>query len=601
MSQIDQAFLKAYAKERSRNKSTTSEIKHPINIASSNPAANVFAHAPSPMPAPHAVSRVAPPTSPSLDAPTLANPARATSTIHTTMGTTRQRSSSTGSSSTVRIDQAETRPMAHQAAAHQAVAQQAMDLPFATRANSGEDAHALSSLQTTRKTLSSYFQESRIGMGTAQASIIPEAKSPNSPIPNSPIPSIATRWSQSQPELAFPSSTYPAESAHPDQAFNESVDRGADFNAWQFHMVERGVKSNSTSDGPSAKIRNPGKPNSFLRIDQSHRDPRQDEDYSAPVQAAPAPMPKRPAQPMPKPYVSSPAAVSSPVKAGAEQSNPFTRPLVYQDYSNESPIGQASAPVVAIKPPVVLTPQPQTASAKVTTAKPLAEKAAKLSVPVQPTWEVDEFLWPTTIAGLFDNQPDAIRDIGLHLQHAASKGLRTLAVTSGERGVGRSTVAMCIAKAVSRTGLRVAIVDCDFECPSLVDQLNLEVAHGWPECILDNVPLDEVAVHSVSEAITFFPLLAAWSISQVQMHQLRVNKLLKRIALGYDLVVLDSNRINGKQQTLLGLGEEPVIDAALVIVDAQLSLRQRVDGAIETLRRNNIHSIGLAENFHSQG
>jgi len=238
---------------------------------------------------------------------------------------------------------------------------------------------------------------------------------------------------------------------------------------------------------------------------------------------------------------------------------------------------------------------------KAVSTKPFVEKIAKLALPVTPTWEVDEFHWPATVAGLMQNQPEAIRDIGLHLQHAASKGLRTLAITSGERGVGRSTVAMCIAKAVSKAGLRVALVDCDYECPSLVDQLNLEVAHGWQECILNNVPLDEVAVHAVKEQITFFPSLAAWSNSQVETHQIRINKLLKRIALGYDLVILDCNRINGKQQTLCGLGEDQVIDAALVIVDAQLSLRQRVDGAIEALRRSNINSIGIAENFHSQG
>jgi len=251
---------------------------------------------------------------------------------------------------------------------------------------------------------------------------------------------------------------------------------------------------------------------------------------------------------------------------------------------------------VASNASFIHTPPPKAVS-----TKPFVENISKLALPVTPTWEVDEFLWPATVAGLLQNQPEAIRDIGLHLQHAASKGLRTLAITSGERGVGRSTVAMCIAKAVSKAGLRVALVDCDYECPSLVDQLNLEVAHGWQECILDNVPLDEVAVHAVKEQITFFPSLAAWSNSQVETHQIRINKLLKRIALGYDLVILDCNRINGKQQTLCGLGEEQVVDAALVIVDAQLSLRQRVDGAIEVLRRNNINSIGIAENFHSQG
>jgi Mrp family chromosome partitioning ATPase len=361
------------------------------------------------------------------------------------------------------------------------------------------------------------------------------------------------------------------------QDFNDSVDRGEEYNAWQFQVVERGVKSNSTSDGPSAKIRNPGKPNSFIRIDRPHSAHHESNPFT---------------RPLPTPVQQS---VQPPTETLVERA---VQPIVH---APELPQTKVISQIDADEAAARNTAFAKKSNPKPGSAKPFVENIAKLALPVTPTWEVDEFLWPVTVAGLMEKQPEAIRDIGLHLQHAASKGLRTLAVTSGERGVGRSTVAMCIAKAVSKSGLRVALVDCDYECPSLVDQLNLEVAHGWQECILDNVPLDEVAVYAVKEKITFFPSLTAWSNTQVETHLVRINKLIKRIALGYDLVILDCNRINGKQQTICGLGDEQVVDAALVIVDAQLSLRQRVDGAIETLRRNNINSIGIAENFHSQG
>jgi len=598
MSQIDQAFLKAYEINRGRHASTNADVKHPLNVptrtqvgdsksnAAPSPAQKqqVFAHAASPLIGPHAVE------TPPIGPPNTSATPRSASTIHTTSGSSRHRSSST-----VRVDRAETPITAAQVTTARSAIAQLTPAQEAALPESELQFNQQSSLQTTRKTLSSYFQQSRAAMEPAVQAAIPI-----NAIPSVAIPSVATLWSQKAPQVRHHSEVQaapiPARNSmqHHDQAFNASVDRGADFNAWQFQVVERGVKSNSTSDGPSAKIRNPGKPNSFIRIDQAHRAPHEEYSPAAlPIQQ-PSPTPiARPSTPQPSVYK-------------VPQTNPFTRPIdppvqVFAEpqlFTEPTPIAAAT---VQIKSPFVHTPLPAPASAKVHNHKPLTEQSAKLTVPVQPTWEVDQFLWPATIAGLLETQSEAIRDIGLHLQHAASKGLRTLAVTSGERGVGRSTISMCIAKAVSKAGLRVALVDCDFECPSLVDQLNLEVAHGWQECILDNVPLNEAAVHSVSERITFFPSLAAWSMSQVQTHQLRINKLLKRIALGYDLVVLDCNRISGKQQTLFGLGDEPVIDAAVVIVDAQLSLRQRVDGAIETLRRNNIQSIGLAENFHSQG
>jgi Mrp family chromosome partitioning ATPase len=660
MSQIDQAFIKAYAQNRARASSpvemTPQSMPQPrtqpaaapiatstaqsgnvspiqtsplqqsatsIPLASPSNGNNLFAHAPSSI-APHHASVT--PTHPTASYPTArsalasgpqtishppelqpttpatvqtANPkmSRPEPSIHTTSAASRQRSSST-----VRID-----PPVAPAPAD----------PTET------------SLQTTRKTLSSYFQQSRGNVDLAPPPAIltiPTRWNKNDPQASrsdpSPMPTPLPMPTASKPSIA-PIDHVNVHASSNQQVFNDSVDRGSEYNAWQFHVVERGVKSNSTSDGPSAKIRNPGKPNSFIRIDRPHRETHETNPFTRPFPTPVQPfgsqseqVPSPPTMQSVLPQVAQPTPQSSvPHSAGYHSTTPApshvaaeaaayhytdtTTPTVAHVSSQPTP-QTAPAKAESTETTYIHTPAPKSFS-KAASTKPLVENIAKLALPVTPTWEVDEFLWPATVAGLMQNQPDAIRDIGLHLQHAASKGLRTLAITSGERGVGRSTVAMCIAKAVSKAGLRVALVDCDYECPSLVDQLNLEVAHGWQECILENVPLDEVAVHAVKEKITFFPSLGAWSNSQVEQHQIRINKLLKRIALGYDLVILDCNRIHGKQQTLCGLGDEQVVDAALVIVDAQLSLRQRVDGAIETLRRNNINSIGIAENFHSQG
>lgn len=228
-----------------------------------------------------------------------------------------------------------------------------------------------------------------------------------------------------------------------------------------------------------------------------------------------------------------------------------------------------------------------------------AENLAKITLPIQPTWEVDEFLWPTATARLLVTQAEAFYEIGLHLQHAQSKGLRVLSITSGERGVGRSTTAMCLAKTMSKLGMKIALFDGDYECPCLVDQLNLEAQYGWQQCLLENVPLDEIAIHAVDEAITFFPLTDSIAASQVDVHAARINKLIKRISNAYDMVIIDANRLTQKQSLLLGTGAEAVLDAVLLVVDAELSLRQRVDAAVDMVREQGVQSIGLVENFHS--
>ena len=65
------------------------------------------------------------------------------------------------------------------------------------------------------------------------------------------------------------------------------------------------------------------------------------------------------------------------------------------------------------------------------------------------------------------------------------------------------------------------------------------------------------------------------------------------------MVIIDANRVTHKQHQLLGTGTDAVLDATLLIVDAELSLRQRIDTAIELIRQQGIQSIGLVENFHS--
>ncbi len=89
---------------------------------------------------------------------------------------------------------------------------------------------------------------------------------------------------------------------------------------------------------------------------------------------------------------------------------------------------------------------------------------------------------------------------------------------------------MCLAKAIARTGLRVALVDGDYECPSLVDQFNLEIENGWQGCLLQNVPLEEAAVISLHDNVCLFPLTESLSLTQVSRHEQRIQKLFKRSA-----------------------------------------------------------------------
>lgn len=222
-----------------------------------------------------------------------------------------------------------------------------------------------------------------------------------------------------------------------------------------------------------------------------------------------------------------------------------------------------------------------------------------LPVAFTPSWEVDTFFWPEVLKKIEAVHKDAFRQISKHLQIANRDGLKVMAITSGERGVGRSTVAMHMARCAAASGLKVALVDGDTFCPSLVDQLRLDIRHGWQDCLFENVPLSEVAVHSIADNITLFPLTAVVPAHQMHANLHRMAKMIKRISTAFEMVFIDSSRLNLEQRDLVGVGQESIIDAAIVVVDTELSIKEKVDSAVGILQGMGISSIGLVENFQS--
>ena len=209
------------------------------------------------------------------------------------------------------------------------------------------------------------------------------------------------------------------------------------------------------------------------------------------------------------------------------------------------------------------------------------------------------FYWPEVVKQIEASHGDAFRQIGKHLNLANRDGLKVMAITSGERGVGRSTVAMHMARCAASTGLRVALVDGDTFCPSLIDQLRLELEHGWQDCLFENIPLHEVAVHSIADGITLFPLTSVVSAPQVHANLHRMSKLIKRISATFDMVFIDANRLNLDQRDMVGVAQETIVDAAIVVVDTELSIKEKVDSAVSILQGMGLSSIGLVENFQS--
>jgi len=216
---------------------------------------------------------------------------------------------------------------------------------------------------------------------------------------------------------------------------------------------------------------------------------------------------------------------------------------------------------------------------------------------ITPAWEVDALCWPDVVLRLEQHFADTMNRVSQHLVASHRAGLKVLAITSAERGVGRSTVAMYIARAAAFGSLRVALVDADLLSPSLADQLQLDAPNAWTQCISEHIPIAEVAIQSVQESVTVFPLLEPTPLQFLEQHAQDTADLIRRLSEEYDLVVLDSCMFSQPTAKLAGIGNPSAIQAAIVVADAELSSHERTQAACTALNAIGLSSVGIVENF----
>ncbi|MFK7736393.1 MAG: tyrosine-protein kinase family protein [Pirellulaceae bacterium] len=216
-----------------------------------------------------------------------------------------------------------------------------------------------------------------------------------------------------------------------------------------------------------------------------------------------------------------------------------------------------------------------------------------------PVWEVDKLHWPLVCESLIAECQDSLMNVAINLSKASEEGLQVLAVTSPEAGNGRSTVSCCLAQIAGAAGLRVAIVDGDIENPSLSYQTNLDVDQDWKTAVLTEMPLEEVAVHSIEDQVTLIPLVEPIHDFEMDEHDNRIAFMLQQLSESFDLVLVDMGHMDSKRTLVTAMAEQGIISAVLAVVDPQKTTPQKIEACIRRIRRTGITSVGIVENFAS--
>ncbi len=212
-------------------------------------------------------------------------------------------------------------------------------------------------------------------------------------------------------------------------------------------------------------------------------------------------------------------------------------------------------------------------------------------------WEVDEWPWPEDCHKLYRMLGDELFDAGQQLRAAVDQGIRVMAITGSQRGEGRTTVAMLLARAAAQLKLRTVLIEADMENPHLARKLNIELPLDWRTAPARNVPFDESAVYALRDRLVIAPLIVHRGQSIAPSTDQTWHLLLGRWAmLAFDLVLIDLGRWHTACRWL-PWDKATAIHGAILVRDMRNSSRADLDQLVQAIASEGIESIGIIENF----
>lgn len=283
----------------------------------------------------------------------------------------------------------------------------------------------------------------------------------------------------------------------------------------------------------------------------------------------------------------------------------------------------SDAPALRVRPApieddeVVLTPiasdnEPAWPSGRTTPTRPLASElpqpkvalstfSGALTYPqsVRARNEVDRVRWPAECGALSRDTSIDWNWFVDHLVMHMGLGQKCIALTSLERGVGRTTVCLTLARKLAARGLRPLVVDADCQQPDLARVCRLEQYAGWGEVMLGEVPLEESLVASIDDGVTLMP----WRGTETRLSQLatspRVATSFGLLTSHYDMVLIDAPPLPGDEAIgeWIGFAEAIALEAVYVLHDARYAVNPALGSMCEKLRKAGLSVEGLIENF----
>ncbi|HRL48590.1 MAG TPA: polysaccharide biosynthesis tyrosine autokinase [Propioniciclava sp.] len=189
---------------------------------------------------------------------------------------------------------------------------------------------------------------------------------------------------------------------------------------------------------------------------------------------------------------------------------------------------------------------------------------------------------------------EEFRRIRSALSYAAvDRRMRRVLVTSSSPGEGKSTFAANLALTLAGLKSSVLLIDADLRRPRIADAFGVEGAIGLTTVLVGEVSLDDAKLPRPGTTLDVLPAGAIPPNPAELLTSDAMHALLEEASAGYDYVVLDTPPISSVADANL---MSPLVDGAIVVVDATKTHRSQLAAALESFRAAGGRMIGVVLN-----
>jgi Mrp family chromosome partitioning ATPase len=215
--------------------------------------------------------------------------------------------------------------------------------------------------------------------------------------------------------------------------------------------------------------------------------------------------------------------------------------------------------------------------------------------------EIDRAAWPQAANDLLGCAPGQWDQFVEHIIQRTSQGHKTIAIASADRGDGRTTVALALAKHAAGRGLRLVAVDVDLENPALARACGVNAHTGWDDLVSSELPLGEALISVVEDGVTLLPWRGRATPLAELAGSLRTGVIFGTLREHYDLVVLDTMPLVGRTTIadFAALAAAIRLDSVYLVQNVRTTPRDELVATSAKLRRSGLPLAGVIENFVS--